>query len=91
MKTVISIKTDREVKENAQKLAARMGLSLSHVVNASLRNFIMTREVHFADVPQMTPELESLLGKVEKDIKFGDNLSPAFANAKDMDKYLDSV
>ena len=91
MKTVINIKTDKEVKKNAQELAQKLGLSLSDVINAALRNFIRTREVYFSDIPRMTPEFEKLLGKVEEDIKKRRNLSPAFKNAGEMDKYLDSL
>ena len=91
MKTVIYIKSDKEVKENAQKAARDLGLSLSDVINASLRNFIMTRKVIFSDVPVMTPELERLLDKVEKDIKKGKNLSHEFDKPEEMDKYLDSL
>lgn len=91
MRTVIHIKADVEVKENAQKLARELGLSLSDVINASLRNFIRTREVRFSDIPIMTPELEKLLDIVEEDIKKGCNLSPAFESGEEMDKYLDSL
>lgn len=91
MKTVIYIKTDKEVKENAQKAARDLGLTLSDVINASLRNFIRTREVVFSNIPTMTPELEKLLDEVEEDIKHNRNLSPSFKNAEEMDKYLDSL
>ena len=91
MQTVIHIKSDKEVKENAQKLARKLGLNLSDVINASLRNFIRTREVVFSDTPQMTPELEKLLDKVEEDIKSGRNLSPGFKTAKEANDYLDSL
>lgn len=86
MTTVIHIKADKEVKENAQKAAKDLGLSLSDVINAALRNFIRTREVIFSDIPQMTPELEKRLEKVEEDIKRGRNLSPKFKN---MDAAID--
>ena len=69
MNTVIHVKSKKEIKENAQELARSMGLSLSDVINASLRNFIRTRELIFSDTLRMTPELEKLLDKVEKDIK----------------------
>ncbi|MBI2020051.1 type II toxin-antitoxin system RelB/DinJ family antitoxin [Candidatus Daviesbacteria bacterium] len=88
MKTVIHIKTDKEVKENAQKAAKDLGLSLSDVINASLRNFIRTREVIFSDIPQMTPELEKRLEEVEEDIKQGRNLSPSFKNVDEAIAYL---
>ena len=90
-KTVISVKSDREVKENARKLAEELGLSLSDVINASLRNFIRTREVRFSAVPQMTPELERLIGAVEKDVKAKKNLSPILESAEEIDDYLSSL
>lgn len=91
MQTVIHIKADKEVKENAQKAAKDLGLTLSDVINASLRNFIRTREIVFSNIPQMTPELEKLLDRVEEDIKHNRNLSPAFTTTEEMDKYLDSL
>ncbi len=91
MKTVIYIKADKEVKENAQKAARDLGLSLSDVINASLRNFIRTRQVIFSNIPIMTPELEKLLDKVENDIQHNRNLVGPFSSASEMDEYLDSV
>ena len=91
VKTVINIKANKEVKKNAQKLAEELGLSLSDVINASLRNFIRTREVRFSDIPHMTPELERLLGTVEKDIKEKKNLSPALSSQEETEGYLNSL
>lgn len=91
MNTVIHVKADKEVKENAQSLARELGLSISDVINASLRNFIRTREIHFSDIPQMTPELERILGVVEEDIKTNKNFSPTFKTGEEMDRYLDSI
>jgi addiction module RelB/DinJ family antitoxin len=90
MQTVIHIKADREVKENAVKIAKELGLSLSDIINAALRNFIRTREVIFSDTPRMTPELEKFLGEVDEDIKHKRNLIGPFYSAKEMDEYLDS-
>jgi len=90
MKAVINIKTDKEVKKNAQELARALGLSLSDVINASLRNFIRTREVIFSDIPTMTPELEKLLDTVDKDIKEGRNIV-TFKSIEEFDKYLNSL
>jgi addiction module RelB/DinJ family antitoxin len=90
-KTIISIKSDKEVKENAKKLAQELGLSLSDVINASLRNFIRTREVRFSSIPRMTPELERLLGGIENNIKRKRNLSPVLESAEDIAGYLDSL
>lgn len=91
MRTVIHIKADKDVKENAARVARELGLNLSDVINASLRNFIRTREIIFSDTPQMTPELEKLLENVEDDIKYNRNLVGPFKNAKQANKYLDSL
>lgn len=91
MKTIIHIKTDREVKENAQKLAAVLGLNLSDVINASLRNFIRTREVVFSDSPRLTPEFEKLMGKIDDDIKNRKNIIGPFSSAEEANKYLDNL
>lgn len=88
MQTVIHIKADKEVKENAAKVAKDLGLNLSDVINASLRNFIRTREIVFSHTPQMTPELEELLDKVEEDIKKGRNLSPRFKSVEESIEWL---
>lgn len=88
MNTVIHVKANKEIKENAQKLAKELGLSLSDIINASLRNFIRTREVYFSHTPRMTPELEKLLDRVEDDLKKGRNLSPRLRTAKQAIDYL---
>ena len=91
MKTIINVKTEKEIKQNAQKIAKDIGLSLSDVVNASLRNFIRTREVYFSAIPRMTSEFECLLGKIDKDIKEKKNLSPSLSSSEKINDYLDNL
>ena len=85
---MINIKTDKKVKEDAQKLAKELGFTLSGLITASLKQFIRTRSVSFSAEHQMTPYLEGVLKEVEADIKAGRNMSPAFTDAKEMDAYL---
>lgn len=40
MNVVINIKTDKKIKHQAQKVASDLGLSLSGVINAYLRQFV---------------------------------------------------
>ena len=91
MKTMINIKADKEVKENAQRIAKELGLPLSTVINAYLREFIRSREVHLSALPRMTPVLERLLRTIEHDLARGKNVSPTFSSAEQMDEYLDSL
>ena len=91
MKTIINIKTDNEVKENAKILANEFGLSLSAIINSYLKEFIRRKEIHLSVSPKMTAGLEQLLGKVEYDIKRSKNLSRSFVSQKEMDEHLDSL
>lgn len=91
MKTsVINVKTDREVKKSAQKVAEELGLSLSTVINAYLRQFVRNKEIHLTTVPHMSAELEEFLGRVEEDIKKKRNFSPAFSSGEEMDRWLNA-
>jgi len=91
MKSVINIKADKEVKENAQKVAQELGLPLSVVVNAFLKDFIRNRSIAFSATPRMTPTLENLLGKVEKDISENKNMSKTFSSVDEANEYLDNL
>ncbi len=91
MKTVINLKTDWEVKKNAQELAKKMGLSLSAIINAYLRQFVRSRELYFTMTPTTTADLEKLLGQIETDIKIGLNLSPEISSADELKKHLKSL
>ena len=91
MKTVINIKTDKEVKKDAQKVASDLGFSLSAVINAYLKQFVRNKEVYFSIIPSMSSNLEKLLGRVEKDIDNKKNISPGFSSRKEINKHLSSL
>ena len=91
VKTLLNIKTDKDVKEDAQKIARELGVPLSTVVNAYLKEFVRERAVHLSLVPHMSSRLENLLEGVERDIKSGKNFSPTFSSGQAMDTHLDSL
>lgn len=88
---MINIKADKEVKENAQRVAQELGLPLSGVINAFLKEFVRNRSVSFSAIPRMTPYLEKVLAGVEEDIKKGRNMSLLFSSREEMDEYLDTL
>jgi len=45
MTVTINVKTDKKTKEEAQRIAAELGFSLSGVINASLKQLVRTGEV----------------------------------------------
>ena len=78
------------MKENAQKLAKELGLNLSVIINANLKQFIRSQEVYFSVMPKMTPELEKLIGQARKDYKAKKNISPVFDSVQEALDYLHS-
>ena len=91
MKTIINIKADKQVKEKAREVTKELGLPLSTVINAYLKQFIRNKEIYFSIAPRMTPELEMFILQSRKDLKMKKNLSPVFASGEKMDEYLDSL
>ena len=88
MKTTMHIKVDKEIKDRSAKLAQNMGLSLSAIVNASLRNFIKTETFSVSNAEQMTPYMESWIAEIEEDKKTGKNISETFYSIDELKAYL---
>lgn len=88
MKTLVNIKTDVEVKKRAQEVAADLGLPLSTIVNAYLKELIRNREVRLSLEPKLKPEIEKLLRQASIDYQKGKKISPIFSSAKDAIQYL---
>lgn len=91
MKTVINIKADKEVRDQAVETAKSMGVPLSTIVNAFLKKFITERSVTFTAPIVPSKMLAKIIKQATGDIKKGVNLSPVFTDTKDMDAYLNSL
>lgn len=88
---MIAVKTDTRVKEHAQKVASDLGLTLSAVVNALLKQFVRERAIALSVSPKMTPYVESILAEVEADLRSGTNLSKPLRSAKEIDAFFAAV
>lgn len=82
MKTVISVKVDKDVKVSAQEVASSAGLTLSTLINAYLRQVAATRRIELYAPEPMTPNLEKLIAEVEAELQSG-QASREFDNAED--------
>ena len=91
MKTIINVKTDPRTKQEAAKLAQELGLTLSAVVQASLREFIRSKSFSVSAAPRMTPYLERLIGGTESDFRLHKNISGPFHDSGEVDAHLDSL
>ena len=89
MKTaVINFKVDSEIKRQAQELAQELGVPLSTVVNAQLKQFLRSRSFSVDDSPVMSDELEDILHQIERDRKTGRNFSPTFTSVDDIFQHI---
>lgn len=57
---VINIKTDAKTKKEAQKIAAKFGVSLSSLVTMSLRNIIRNKKIDISLIPEVEPTKEEI-------------------------------
>lgn len=88
MKTLISIKADVDVKRRAQKAAKELGIPLSTIVNAYLKQFGREQRINFVVPLRPNKKTAELLCRASKDYRKKRNISPAFSTAEEMDTYL---
>lgn len=88
MTTTMSIKIDDNLKRQAQQTAAQIGIPLSTLVNAYLRDVVATGRVEFSAAEPMTPQMERIIERAEKERKNGE-VSPSFASVEEFQKWLD--
>ncbi|OGI71722.1 hypothetical protein A3J61_02580 [Candidatus Nomurabacteria bacterium RIFCSPHIGHO2_02_FULL_38_15] len=87
---IINIKTNKDLKESAQKTANNLGISLSSVINNYLKTFIVEKRVVFDSALMPNKATQILLNKAMQNIKAKKNLSKSFSNVDDFINDLNS-
>jgi addiction module RelB/DinJ family antitoxin len=90
MQTMLSIKIDKKLKEEAQEVAHILGVSLNAVINQNIKEFVSERQVTFADHPLLNKKTEKLLARLSKDAREGKNMAGPFSSMDEMIKSLNS-
>ncbi len=85
---VVITKTDPEVKERAQKVARELGISLSSLVNAYLKQVVRTRRVEFDLKEEPSEYLISIMKQARKNYKRGQH-SPIFNTGEEAVEWLE--
>jgi addiction module RelB/DinJ family antitoxin len=86
--TSIHVKLQADMKDQAQKTAEELGLSLSAVMKALLKQFIRTQRLSVGVGEEPSAYMIEALSQSDKEYR-QDNTSPSFTNAKDSFKWLD--
>ena len=86
---VVTIKIDSQTKREAQKIAERLGMPLSVVIKAFLKQFIKTKTVEFSARDEEPSEyLIRTIKQAEKDLKEGKG-SPTFRTGEEAVRWLE--
>lgn len=86
--SVITTKIDPKTKKEAQKTAAELGMPLSVVIKAFLKQFVKTKSVEFSVRNEIPSDyLIKTIKQAEKDLREG-KASPVFDDAKNAIKWL---
>jgi len=88
MKTTTSIKLDTKIKKEASQLAKELGLSLSSVINATLRQFVIERRVVLSATPEFNENTKKAFLTMEADVRAGKNISKNYTNVDDLKNAL---
>lgn len=83
-KTVINVKTDKNLKTEAQKTAKALGLPLGTIINAYLRELVQEKRVVFSIHPEPNIRTQKILNRALNDIRRGKNISGPFKSAEEM-------
>jgi addiction module RelB/DinJ family antitoxin len=68
-KTILNVKTDKKLKQEAQKVARELGLPLGTILNAYLRELVREKRVLFSSPPVPNRRLQTLLKEIARDAK----------------------
>jgi len=88
MDTTLTIKTKKNILKEAKELAEEMGVTITSVINAFLRQFIRNRELTLVGEETLTREKIQFLEKISKDADEGKNVSGPFYDLESLFKHL---
>jgi antitoxin component of RelBE/YafQ-DinJ toxin-antitoxin module len=90
-KAIINIKVSKTLKREAQDLADEIGVPLTTVISAGLKEFVRSRSLTVSAFPRLRPEIEQELSETIADYKKGKNVSEIFVKPSEVTKHLNTL
>ena len=88
--TILNVKTDKKLKAEAKKVAAELGVPLSTVINAFLKQFVREKEITLsANTLHPTPYLIECIEEARKEYAAGE--ASSFKTGADMIEHLKTL
>lgn len=89
-KTILNIKTDPQTKQQIQEFAAELGVPVSVIMNAQIKQMLRDRKIILSTELEPTPYLVKIMEQVESDLAANKNMTRAM-NTKEAVAYLSSL
>lgn len=86
MHTTITIKTEKRLHREAKKVAQKLGIPLTTVINALMRDFVREQAITVSARPTPRPEKIAEWEKISKEMDRGH--LKTFSNAEDLIEHL---
>ncbi len=90
-KVLLTVKTDRTLKEKAQQVARELGVPLGTIINAQLRRLVVERSVTFEVMPKPNAATRKAIAAVERDLKTSKHITGPFDSVERAAAYLDAL
>lgn len=88
---LLTVKTDKKLKQAAQKVAAELGLPLSAIVNNYLRQIVREPRITFETPLVPNEKTARSLERAHKDYLAGKNIDGPFTSAKEAIAFLETI
>jgi antitoxin component of RelBE/YafQ-DinJ toxin-antitoxin module len=90
-KTIINIKVSKDLKREAQELADEIGVPLTTVITANLKEFVRSRSLTVSAFPRLKSEIEQELGEAIADFEHGKNVSKVYTTPDEVTSHLSDL
>ncbi len=88
--TILNVKTDKKLKADAKKVSEELGVPLSTIVNAFLKQFVRDKEVTLSlHQHSPSPYLVRLIDAAREEFEAGKSIGPM--NAEQLIKHLKAL
>jgi antitoxin component of RelBE/YafQ-DinJ toxin-antitoxin module len=84
-KTILNIKTDPSTKQQIQEFAAELGVPVSVIMNAQIKQMLRDRKIVLSTELEPTPYLVKIMEQVEEDLKTGKNITRTLSKKEALD------
>jgi len=88
MNTVLNFRTKKTLKDDAQKVARELGVSLGTVMNLYLEEFVREKKLLLTSHPTPSSAVVTELAHMSAEARAGKHISPKFSDPEDAIAWL---